>query len=58
MHLLDGINRNDALENSLCLTGPIGAKIITRMKFTNFNSEMYCKASNYKGLHLKNIIQN
>ena len=31
MHLLDGINRNDALENSRCLTGPIGAKIITRM---------------------------
>ena len=31
VHLQDGINRNDTLENSFCLTDPIGEKIRTRM---------------------------
>ena len=30
VHLLDRIDRNDALENSLCLTYSIGKKIITK----------------------------
>ena len=53
---LDGIDRNDALENSLCLTDSIGEKIIINLKIST--SKIYFKTSNYKGLHLKNIIKN
>ena len=57
VHLLDGIDRNDALENSLCLTDSIGEKIIIiNLKIST--SKIYFKTSNYKGLHLKNIIKN
>ena len=58
VHLLDGIYRNDALENSLCLTYYIGKKILTRTNLQISTWKIYCKTSNYKGLHLKNIIKN
>ena len=57
MHLLDGIDRNDALENSLCLIDPIGEKI-TGMNLEISARKIYCKTSNYKGLNLENIIKN
>ena len=49
----DGIDGNDALENWLCLK-----KIIARMNLQISTRKIYCKTSNYKGLHLKNIIKN
>ena len=58
MYLLEGIDRNDALENSLCLTDSIGEKIIAIMHLKISTRKIYCKTSNYKGLHLKNIIKN
>ena len=58
MHLLNEIHRNDALKNSLCLTDSIGEKIITRMTLQMSTRKICCKTSNYKGLHLKNIINN
>ena len=58
MHLLDGIDRNGALENSLCLIDPIGEKIITGMNLEISARKIYCKTSNYKGLNLENIIKN
>ena len=58
VHLSDGIDRDDALENSLCLTDSVGEKIITRMNLQISTRKIYCKTSNYKGLHLKNIIKN
>ena len=57
MHLLDGIDRNGALENSLCLIDPIGEKI-TGMNLEISARKIYCKTSNYKGLNLENIIKN
>ena len=53
MHLLDGIDGNNALENSLCLTDSIGEKIITRLNLLISTQKIYCKASNHKGLYLK-----
>ena len=58
MHLLDGIDRNGALENSLCLIDPIGEKIITGMNLEISARKIYCKTSNDKGLNLENIIKN
>ena len=58
MHLLGGIDRNDALENSLGLTDSIGEKIIKRMNLQISTWKISFKTSNYKRLHLKNIIKN
>ena len=58
MHLLDGIDKNGTLENSLCLTDSIREKVITRKNLQISTRKIYCKTTNYKGLHLKNIIKN
>ena len=49
VHLLEGIDRNHALENSLCLTDSVGEKIITKMDLQTSAREIYCKTNNYKG---------
>ena len=49
VHLLEGIDRNHALENSLCLTDSVGEKIITEMDLQTSAREIYCKTNNYKG---------
>ena len=56
VHLLDGIDRNNALENSLCLTESIGEKIITRMNLQISTRKIYCKTSNYKGLRFRKAL--
>ena len=43
VHLLDGIDRNDSLENSLCLTDCIGEKIITRINLQISHGEYIVK---------------
>ena len=58
VHLLDGIDRNDALENSLCLTDSIGEKIIARLNLQISTRKIYFQTSSYKDLYLKNIIKN
>ena len=58
VHLLDRIDRNDALESSRYLTESLGEKIITRMNLQISIRKIYCETSNYKALHHKNIIKN
>ena len=58
MHLLDGIDKNDSLENLFCLTDSIGEEKIAKMNLQISARKIYGKTSSYKDSRLKNMIKN